>query len=113
MISGWTADPDGDGAPNALEFVSNSDPRDGSERPSVVVRMATTPQGPALEMVLTRSSLARAFIAARFSDDLKVWTGTPPGGTTLEETATSVTVRATGGSGLRPNIFGRFEVLVP
>lgn len=74
-ISGFAADPDGDGIPNALEYLTGSDPKRSD--PSVLALEAAT--GGHLRLSTPLRGSAQAIWTLQHSADLRVWTDADPG----------------------------------
>lgn len=75
-VSGWEADPDGDGASNLMEYATGTDP--GSARGRAWPALTVTNGGDRLEVSLARDCRSRAVWLAQESATLKDWIPAAP-----------------------------------
>ena len=111
-IGGWTADADGDGITNAVEFALGGDPKSAASAPSILSQLTPNAQGFTLDFSAHRDSCSHAFIGLEYSTDLIHWTTSVPNSQILAESATEVKYRVTVGTGGQRGFY-RVGVRVP
>ena len=82
LISGWDADPDGDGNANLLEYAGGTLPLDGTSSP----QLTAVRSGPVMTVTFPRNTFTSVVLSAETSTPLSGWV--PTGYTVTENSAT-------------------------
>ena len=109
LVSGWEADPDGDGCVNLFEMATGTDPRAGKEKARM--RSAVVEDGGLfLTMTIPKGRSVGVTYTGSVSGDLRQWISGPPTVILESETPSSITFRDTTPWAPGKKRFGRVRV---
>ncbi len=116
------ADPDGDGLPNAVEWVLGGNPADGSDAAGIAPSAGRDQGDFVFTFIRQQTTAAVARVTIELSTDLGAWTDSRPVGADSAGSGDGVTVTDNGdgtdtvelrvNSGLSPHLFARMRVFL-
>ena len=112
-VSGWGADPDGDGATNLEELAAGTDPDDPSSARLVELEIVIDNGQGYVQARLPRVGRALVDHVIATSDDLADWDMSGAGVDVIADNSTELVLRSTNPAGTEPRMFYRFVISEP